>query len=223
MVPVQTIPAESSHFTIIGQRRSYRSGILVIPNLKISTLENLLRLSKRRDALTQELARLETAIRQLSEGKKRTRSFKVSNPTDHRRRKHMDLATFYAGLQAIAAFLQVWQGEQNRKRAVTAYYQEKEKALAAPTVRNRAAEASKILKQYPRFEQMFGNRIGRCEDEFEAKLRHARDEDLYNAAQQFNKCKCRIMQAMREVAGGELDGTFKDDWKALNCDVLLTR
>jgi hypothetical protein len=218
MVPLKTTKSSPVGITKARSRRPFGvlalgTGKRIIFKFESSTLEKLLKLRKQREALQHELRRLEDTIRKV---------LTTGSPPTHRRRKSMDLATFYAGLQAIAAFLQVWQTEQDRKLAVEAYYREKKQALAAPEIQNRAAEANNILKRYPRFEKMFGNRIGRCEDDFEAKLRDARDEELVNAAEQFNKCKCIIMQAMRKVSGGELDGTYKDDWEKLQCDILLS-
>ena len=132
----------------------------------------------------------------------------------------MEILTFFAGMQALAAFLQVWQTEQSSELAKDAYFRKKIEALESKELRQRAEILSTKIRNNPVLDKLLRNRFGRCEDAFEEALRGDEDDELNKAAQDFVRCKCIIMQVIRTAQGGE-DHELDDEWDQLNCELIL--
>lgn len=132
----------------------------------------------------------------------------------------MEVLTFLAGMQALAAFLQVWQTERSAKSAGDAYFRTKNEALESKELRVRAEIISAKIRANPVLDKLIRNRFGRCEDAFEEALRGADDEELDGAARAFVRCKCLIMQAIRTAQGGS-DPELEDEWDQLDCELVL--
>ncbi len=132
----------------------------------------------------------------------------------------MEVLTFLAGMQALAAFLQVWQTERSAKLAGDAYFRTKSEALESKELCVRAEIISAKVRANPVLDKLIQNRFGRCEDAFEEALRGADDEELDGAAKAFVRCKCLIMQAIRTAQGGS-DPELQDEWDQLDCELVL--
>jgi hypothetical protein len=135
----------------------------------------------------------------------------------------MEMLGFLAGMQAIAAFLQVWQGERNVILAREAYFREKERALADPAIQEAGRRLGALIAMNPRTERILTNRIGRCEDVFEERARNDATlvDDLPALVDEFNRCKCMVMEAIRRACGGELPEDLKPKWEALACEAII--
>ncbi len=132
----------------------------------------------------------------------------------------MEIITFFAGMQALAAFLQVWQTSRNSKDAAQAYFQTKKEASASSEVQGKAERLAVNIRNHPVLGRLLENRFGRCEDEFEEALRVGSNERLDAAAKEFVKCKCLIMQAIQTAQAG-LGPDLQKEWNNHNCEVIL--
>ena len=132
----------------------------------------------------------------------------------------MEIAAFFAGLQAFASFMQVWQTEQNWKAAKVAYLEKKEEAIGSEEILSKSKTLGETLTEHPVLGKLISNRFGRCEDDFEQALRSDDESMLIEAARAFVKCKCHILSAIR-TAQGSLDSDFADFWDQQNCELVL--
>lgn len=133
----------------------------------------------------------------------------------------MDPLTFFAGMQALAAFLQVWQTERKAKSAAAAYFRAKEEAMGNPDVQLRAEELNRLFSAQPKFARLIKNRMGQCEDKWEDELRELSEDAVNLAAQAFVRCQCLILQAVRTANGGKLSPSHQAVWDRLECDAVL--
>jgi hypothetical protein len=132
----------------------------------------------------------------------------------------MDALTFFAGLQAIAAFLQVWQGERDANKAAKHYYEARDLAKKDPEIIAKAARLEANIESHPVIGKLLENRFGRCEDDFENALRREEEEKLSDAASEYVKCKCLIIDAIR-VAQGGLGDELQDEWEKYKCEIVI--
>lgn len=132
----------------------------------------------------------------------------------------MEVLTFLAGMQALAAFLQVWQTERAAESARTAYFEAKQTAMESRQLQHRAEMISANIRNNPVLDRLLRNRFGRCEDAFEDALRRADEEELDSAAQTLVRCKCLIMQVIRTAQGGQ-DPELQNEWEDQNCEFVL--
>ena len=135
----------------------------------------------------------------------------------------METLTFFAGLQALGAFLQIWQKERSATRASQTYFRVKEAALNDPEVQGKAARLNATISGHPALGRLIRNRLGRCEDKFESALRSEAEDKLNVAAQDFVRCKCLIIQTIMTAQGGVLSPDLAEEWNNLKCEVVLSR
>lgn len=140
---------------------------------------------------------------------------------NNRKNTNMAIITFFAGMQALAAFLQIWQTERNISKATKAYDRAKEAALNDPRVKERAIRLTQAIRNNAVLGRIVRNRFGRCEDVFEEALREAGEEELDAAARAFVRCKCLLLQAIKTAQGGKLEQDLGEMWDELKCDLVL--
>jgi broad specificity phosphatase PhoE len=133
----------------------------------------------------------------------------------------MEPITFLTGMQALAAFLQVWQTERNRRKATEAYDRAMEEAPNDPAVQADARVLATFLQGQPHIRRIFDNRLARCQDTFEERFRGAPEDQLDAIARDYKRCTCLVLQAIRTAQGGDLHGPLADKWAALDCPVIL--
>jgi hypothetical protein len=56
---------------------------------------------------------------------------------------------------------------------------------------------------------------------FEDALRNKSEEELDQAAKEFVRCKCLILQAIKTAQGGNLDAEMQAEWDANKCEILV--
>ena len=132
----------------------------------------------------------------------------------------MDTLSFFSGMKAFAAFLQVWNTRRDKAVAISAYREAKVEAEADPEVQESARRLAASIENHPVLGKIIQNRFGRCEDEFEAAWREADESVLEFAAVAYKRCKCLIMKTIA-VADGKLSDSLQSHWDQLQCDVVL--
>jgi hypothetical protein len=75
----------------------------------------------------------------------------------------------------------------------------------------------------PQIERVLKNHLGRCEDRFEAEARpdSTTPDELRELVAEFKRCKCLVMQAIRDACGGQLPVDLLPDWEGFACDSLV--
>jgi hypothetical protein len=133
----------------------------------------------------------------------------------------MEPITFFTAMQALAAFLQVWQAERNRRRAIEAYDRAIAEAPNDPAVQADARALAMFLQNEPHLRRIFDNRLARCTDTFEEEFRRAPEDQLDAISRAYKRCTCLVLQAIRTAQGGHLIGPLADKWTSLDCPVVL--
>jgi hypothetical protein len=133
----------------------------------------------------------------------------------------MEPLLFFTAMQALAAFLQIWQGERNRPKAIRAYDDAMATAGRDPAMIVRAQALASLLQRDPVLNLMFSNRVARCKDNFEARFRIVPEAELRAVSDAYKKCTCLVIDAIRAAQNGCLEPPLSDLWLELGCPIVL--